>query len=236
MEQVNARDDGELVQRRFELLLTNKDGRTKTERTRSYRRYFGTEKRTVIFYEEPTRVRGTGFLTFDYPDSEVDDDQWLYLPALRKVRRISASDRGDFFLGTDFTYEDIKKEQKIEISDYVLTAKGLIQLDESLTYVVEGIPINAQIADELGYSKVVWHVDPNIWMSRKTLYYDANGNHSKTITLESVETIDNIVTATEILAVNHKTSHSTRLTFSDIDYQSDVPESLFSQARLRRGL
>ena len=69
-------------------------------------------------------MRGTGFLTYDYADVSVDDDQWLYLPALRKVRRISASDRGDFFLGTDFTYEDIKKEQKVEINDYAFQAKG----------------------------------------------------------------------------------------------------------------
>ncbi|MCV2886325.1 outer membrane lipoprotein-sorting protein [Aestuariibacter sp. AA17] len=236
MQQVNARDDGNMIQRRFVLELTNKDGKTKTEKTRSYRRYFGDEKRTVIFYEEPTRVRGTGFLTFDYPDPSVDDDQWLYLPALRKVRRISASDRGDYFLGTDFTYEDIKKEQKVEIDDYTFTDKGMEYLDGRTLHVVEGVPVNEQIEDELGYSRAIWYVDPTIWMSRKTELYDVNGNHAKTITIEVVEVIDGIITATRILATNHKTGHSTRLTFSDVDYQSDVPESLFTQARLRRGL
>jgi hypothetical protein len=236
MEQVNARDDGVTLQRRFVLELTNRDGRTRTEQTRSFRRYFGDEKRTVIFYEEPTRVRGTGFLTYDYADVSVDDDQWLYLPALRKVRRISASDRGDFFLGTDFTYEDIKKEQKVEVNDYAFQAKGSENVGGIEALIVEGTPISEHISEELGYSRVVWRVDPGIWMSRRTDLYDLNGNHLKTITLETVETIDGITTATEILAVNRKTGHSTRLTFSEVDYASDVPESLFTQARLRRGL
>lgn len=235
MTQVNERDDGEMLQRKFVLQLTNRDGKTKTEKTRSYRRYFGEEKRTVIFYEEPTRVRGTGFLTYDYPDPSVDDDQWLYLPALRKVRRISASDRGDYFLGTDFTYEDIKKEQKVELNDYHFVAKETKIQNGITLQVVEGTPISQEIADELGYSKVVWHIDKSIWMSRQTELYDLNGNHQKTITIESVEVIDDIVTATEILAVNHKTGHSTRLTFSEINYRDDVPESLFTQGRLRRG-
>ena len=235
MEQINARDDGEMLQRNFILELTNRDGKTKTEKTRSYRRYFGDEKRTVIFYEEPTRVKGTGFLTYDYADQSVDDDQWLYLPALRKVRRISASDRGDYFLGTDFTYEDIKKEQKVEVNDYQFTFKQTETHVEFALHVVEGKPVNQEIAEELGYSKVIWHVDPNIWMSRKTELYDLNGNHQKTITIEAVDVNDGNTTATELLATNHKTGHSTRLTFSNIEYNKDVPESLFTQARLRRG-
>ena len=235
MTQVNARDDGDTLQRRFRLELTNRDGRTRTEETRTYRKYFGDEKRTIIFYEEPTRVRGTGFLTFDYADPGVDDDQWLYLPALRKARRISASDRGDYFLGTDFTYEDIKKEQKVELTDYTFTAAGAETVDGHETLLVEGVPVSDEIAEELGYSRVIWRVDPTIWMSRKTDLYDLNGNHQKTIRIEAVETIDEIVTATQIHALNHKTGHSTRLTFSEIDYDSEISESLFTQARLRRG-
>ena len=93
--------------------LIDRRGKSRVRETMGYRRYYGEEKRTVLFYQSPTNVRGTGFLTYDYPNADTDDDQWLYLPALRKVRRISSSDRGDYFLGTDFTYEDIKKETRI---------------------------------------------------------------------------------------------------------------------------
>ena len=110
--QVNARDDGEQVTRTLRMELIDRRGKSRVRETMGYRRYYGEEKRTVIFYQSPTNVKGTGFLTYDYPEADKDDDQWLYLPALRKVRRISAADRGDYFLGTDFTYEDIKKESE----------------------------------------------------------------------------------------------------------------------------
>ncbi len=236
IEKVNAREDGLHVQRNFTVELTDRNGRTRTEKTLSYRRYFGDEKRTIIFYTEPTNVRGTGFLTFDYVDRGEDDDQWLYLPALRKIRRIPSSDRGDYFLGTDFTYEEIKKEQKVEPEDYHFVAQGTEQVDGRELLVVEGTPSDEAIAKELGVSKVVWRVDPEIWMSRKTDYYDRNGNHARTITLEGVDTIAGFITTTALHVLNHKTQHSTRITFHDTDYESAVPESLFTQARLRRGL
>ena len=66
--QMNARDDGNYVTRGFSIELTDRSGKTRTEKTIAYRRYFGDEKRTIIFYTEPTRVRGTGFLTYDYAD------------------------------------------------------------------------------------------------------------------------------------------------------------------------
>ncbi|HAW77879.1 MAG TPA: hypothetical protein DCW74_19355 [Alteromonas australica] len=234
--QMNARDDGNYVTRGFSIELTDRSGKTRTEKTIAYRRYFGDEKRTIIFYTEPTRVRGTGFLTYDYADPAIDDDQWLYLPALRKVRRISASDRGDYFLGTDFTYEEIKKEQKIESEDYRFEAKGAEIIDGRELLIVEGTPLSDDISDELGLSHVVWRIDPEIWMSRKTDYYDQNGNHARTAILEGVETIDGYLTTTQIFVENHKTGHSSRITFLNTDYTTEVPESLFSQPRLRRGL
>lgn len=233
---VNAREDGEYVTREFSVELTDRSGKQRIEKTIAYRRYFGDEKRTIIFYTDPTRIRGTGFLTFDYSDPALDDDQWLYLPALRKVRRISASDRGDYFLGTDFTYEEIKKEQKIEAKDYRFETKGVEQVDGRELLVVEGTPLSEEISMELGVSRVVWRIDPGIWMSRKTDYYDLNGNHARTALLEGVEVIDGYLTTTQIFVENHKTGHSSRISFRNTNYTSDVPESLFSQTRLRRGL
>ena len=233
--QVNAREDGAHLTREFTFELTNRSGRMRTQQATAYRRYFGDEKRTVIFYTEPTRVRGTGFLTFDYSSPTETDDQWLYLPALRKVRRISAADRGDYFLGTDFNYEEIKKEQKIEETDYVFEYTGIENVDGRDLFVVEGVPSNEDVADELNLSKIVWRIDPDVWMSRQTEYYDQNGNHARTISLEGVERISGFVTTTELYALNHKTGHSSRLTFTNTNYETEIPDTVFTQARLRPG-
>ena len=233
--QVNSRDDGQQVTRALKMELIDRRGKSRVRETMGYRRYYGEEKRTVLFYQSPTNVKGTGFLTYDYPDAEKDDDQWLYLPALRKVRRISSSDRGDYFLGTDFTYEDIKKETRIATEDYTFTTLGTEEVDGQLTYLVEGIPVDSETAEELGYGRVLWRIDPEIWMSRKTEMWDVNGNPLKTLRNEIIENVQGIWTSLKLTAVNHKTGHSTIFTFSDVDYRAPVDDSMFEQRALRRG-
>ncbi len=236
MRSVAARDEGHQVTRDMRLELTDRRGQTRVQEIKAYRRYFADEKRTILFYTAPANVRGTGFLTFDYPDTAEEDDQWLYLPALRKVRRIPASNRGDSFLGTDFSYEEIKSDNKVGLQDYQFRVTGQEEVNGATCYVVEGTAANAEIASELGYSKAVWRIDPSIWISRKSDYWDVNGNHLKTIENLEIEQIDAVWTVLQVRASNHKSGHTTVLTSSSVDYQSDVPERLFSQRTLVRGL
>lgn len=235
IDRVNARDDGEQVSRALKMELIDRRGKSRIRETIGYRRYYGEEKRTVLFYVSPTNVKGTGFLTYDYPDAQTDDDQWLYLPALRKVRRISAADRGDYFLGTDLSYEDIKKESRIAREDYVFSTINTEEIDGHLTYVVEGLPVDDATAEELGYSRVLWRIDPNMWMSRLTEMWDINGNRLKTVRNNDFEKIQGIWTALRLTTVNHKSGHSTIFTFSDVDYRTPIDDSMFEQRTLRRG-
>lgn len=235
VKQLNARDDGQQVSRALTMELIDRRGKSRVRETIAYRRYYGDEKRTVLFYQSPTNVKGTGFLTYDYADATGDDDQWLYLPALRKVRRISASDRGDYFLGTDFSYEDIKKETRIAVEDYTFKTLATEEVDGHLTYVLEGTPVDSETAEELGYGRVLWYVDPEIWISRRTEMWDVNGNSLKTLRSENIESIQGIWTSLRLSAINHKTGHSSIFTFSDVDYQASVDDSIFEQRALRRG-
>ncbi len=233
---INARDDGQWVSRNLTMELTDRRGKTRVRNTRGFRRYYGEERRTVLFYLSPTNIKDTAFLTYDYPDESVDDDQWLYLPAARKVRRISASDRGDYFLGTDFTYEDIKLESKVSLVDYRRKTLGMEVVDGHETYLVESLPVSDAVARELGYSKVVSYVDTGIWMNRKGEYWDVAGNKLKTIHIKDIRQVDGIWTAHRLEVENHKTGHHTVFQFSDVDYEAEVDDALFSQQALRRGL
>ncbi len=236
MQHVLDRDEGEWVSRKLRMEMTDRRGKTRIRETRGYRRYYGREKRTVIFYLSPANVKGTGFLVYDYAEAGRDDDQWLYLPALRKVRRISASDRGDYFLGTDFSYEDIKKENKIALEDYRFRTLGREDVDGHATYVVEGIPVNAAIAKELGYSRVLSRIDPDIWISRKAEMWDIGGHPLKTLHFQDIRMVDGIWSVHSITAENHKTGHRTRFTFTDIDYRSEVRDKVFKTRTLKRGM
>jgi len=235
-EKINARDDGISVSRLLTMELIDRRGKKRVRETRGFRKYYDDEKRTVIHYLKPRNVKRTAFMTFDYPQAKRDDDQWLYLPALRKVRRISASDRGDYFLGTDYTYEDIKKENKVSVEDYHRKTLRKELLDGFPVFVVESTPINNEIAKELGYSKVVRWVDEKIWMIRKSEFWDVQGNPLKTTYSKDIRKVQGIWTAHRLEAENKKTGHKTIFIFSDVDYKKEVSDDLFTERALRRGL
>jgi hypothetical protein len=216
--------------------LKDKRGKIRVRETVSLRKYFGKEKKLVIFYETPTSVKGTAFLTFDYPEANRDDDQWLYLPALRKTRRISAANRGDYFLGTDLTYEDIKLETRISQEDYTYTTLRKENLEGREMYVIEGIPKNKSIAKELGQSKVKFWVDAERWIMRKAESWDVAGNFLKTVEIKNFKKVQNIWTYHTIKVVNHKTKHETEFVFEDIVYNGDLNDDYFTEEALVNGL
>ena len=235
IEKLNARDDGHHVTSHVKMKMVDRRGKERERITKTYRKYFGKEKRTVLFYLSPKNVKGTGFLTYDYPDLKVDDDQWLYLPALRKARRISASDRGDYFLGTDFSYEDIKKDGKMELGDYQFRSLEESIVDNIATILVEAIPVNKEIAKELGYGKIHIWVDPSRWVTIRAEYWDIKMNPLKTLEVSDIREIDGILTRHNLVIRNHKTGHYTEFQFSQVDYKSPVDDKLFTRQALKRG-
>ena len=235
IQRVNALDEGEHVIRNLHMKMTDKRGKVRERDTVSFRKFYGEDKKTIIFYKTPTNVKDTAFLTFDYQAHADEDDQWLYLPAMRKTRRISASDRGDYFLGTDFTYEDIKKEGKIETQDYNFKTLSEAEIDGHQTYVVEAIPVSDSIAKELGHSKLLGYIDPELNIFRKSEYWDLNGNKLKTIYTQDIQMVDGYLTRHRLEVDNHKTGHNTVFTFSEVDYVSPIEDRLFTERALKRG-
>jgi len=233
---INARDEGHSVIRTLTMEMTDKRGKQRIRKTRGFRKYFGDEKRTAIYYLSPKNIKDTAFMIYDYADMAIDDDQWLYLPAMRKVRRISASDRGDYFLGTDFTYEDIKQESKVSIADYTRKTIGKEMVDGHQTFIVESTPVDKATAKELGYSKVIQWVDAEIWIVRKAEFAGLRNRPLKTIYTRAIKQVQGIWSAHLIEAENHKTRHTTKFIFSDIDYQTEISDDLFTERALRRGL
>jgi len=232
VQRVNAVDDGQHVSSQLSMLLTDSRGKERRRETMSYRKYFGDDKKTVFFYKSPANVKDTGFLTFDYAAADQEDDQWLYLPALRKVRRISASDRGDYFMGTDFTYEDIKQNGHISIADYQLQRLP----DDDGKLMVKGTPKTTAIAQELGYGEVTFYIDPQNWIVVKSDYLDIKQVPLKTVQVTDIRMVDGIWTRHQLLAENHISGHRSLFIFSAVDYQQDVADHLFTQNTLRRGL
>lgn len=235
-EKVNQRNEGNALSRRLVMELTDRNGKTRTRETRTFRKYYEDEKRTAIFYVSPKNIKDTAFLTFDYADKQQDDDQWLYLPAMRKVRRISSSDRGDYFLGTDFTYEEIKLETRVSMDDYNRKVIGEDQVDGFHCLVVEATAINHEIAAELGHNKRQDCIDDNIWIMRKSVLWNEKGQLLKTIYFKDIEQVQGIWSVKLMEVKNHQTQHHSIFYFSEIDYQPEISDKLFSQNSIKRGL
>ncbi len=236
VKKVNERNEGQQLSQNVTIKMEDKRGKAQERILKFFRKDNEDERKSVIFYQSPANVKGTAFLTFDYTVKENEDNQWLYLPALRKTRRISAANRGDYFLGTDLTYEDVKLGSKIGASDYNFEMIGEDVYEGKKVVIISGIPVSAKISKELGYSKVEYTVDADLHIPLKIEYWDIAGNALKVVYFKDIKEVQGIWTVQRMEAENFKTSHKTTLIFEGHDYQSQLSEELFTEESLIRGL
>ena len=232
----NARDFGKDALQTIQMRLIEKDGSVRERVTRGVGKSFDDSRRFALFFLEPSNVKGTALLTFDYDDAAKTDDQWLYLPAMRKTRRISGGERGGAFLGTDFTFEDIKNQSRGSLVDRTWNTVGKEEVDGRQCYAIEGIPTSPEIAKELGYSKLKTYIDIELSLMRRTDFWDQSDTLFKTISIRDYEQVDGIWTARTMEAKNLKTGHSTVFAISEVRYNLGLPDEVFSAKTLERGL
>lgn len=230
------RSDGATADRRAIIRLIDRHGGTREQVARAVRKNVADGRRMAIFYEAPANIRGTSFLVFDYRDAGVADDQWLYLPALRKVRRVPASDRGDYFLGTDLTFDEVRNDNRVTLTDWNFRFVGNDSIDGTSCTVIEGVAIDERIARELGYGRARWCVDITTLIARRIEYWDRAGAPLKTVTNSHVTQIDSIWSALRVQVTNHKTGHRTDIEFRDARFDTPLHDSLFTQQQMERGL
>lgn len=232
---VNAdeREDGEDETSDLEMILINKRDQERQRKVRAFRKDYGKDSKMVMFFMEPADVKDTGFLSWNYDDESKDDDQWLYLPALKKVRRISSSKKKDYFMGTDFTYEDMGDR---DVDDYTYKHLGTEEIDGIECYHLEMMPKNEDIVDKTGYGRGEMWVRPDIWMAVRMKFYDEKLEFLKELALSDIEQIDGIWKAKTMTMDNEQEEHKTIFHFSNITYNSGIEDDVFSQRRLERGL
>lgn len=235
VERMNARDDGASLSRRIVMELVSSDGTTRSRTLRSFRRDLDGERRSVLFFEDPAAVKGTAFLSWDYADPARADDQWLYLPELRKTRRIALAERGRAFLGTDLSFEDMKKETKVEVVEYRWSRAGEEVVDGHACDVVEGRAADARTARETGYGRLRVRVDSALAVPRFIEYWTPDDRPLKAVRLLDYEAVDGVWFARRVEAEDLRTGHRTRLRFDAIDLATPVPDDLLTEAALRRG-
>jgi len=233
MRAVDNREDGDDLTQQMTQTLIDRNGNQRVRHMASFRKDYGKDKKMVVFFTEPANIRDTALLTFDYDDPDKDDDQWLYLPALKKVRRISSADRGDYFMGTDFTFEDMK--QTPELADYHWKLLGSKTVDGQDCWMVEGTPVSADVMRELGYSKMVQYVRKDNDLTIAVDYWDQAGRELKHLHVSELKQIQGIWSPLKVEMDNVQSHHRTTLEFSDQHYNTGLKDRMFTQRTLKRG-
>ncbi|MBN4076925.1 outer membrane lipoprotein-sorting protein [Mariprofundus ferrooxydans] len=233
MQAVDNREDGDDLRQQMTQTLVDRNGNQRQRHMVAFRKDFGKDSKLITFFTAPANIRDTALLTFDYDDPDADDDQWLYLPALKKVRRISSSDRGDYFMGTDFTFEDMK--QTPELDDYHWTLLGSEQVDGHDCWKVEGKPATEDIMRELGYSKMIQYIRKDNDFSIRSDYWDQAGRELKHLHVINMEKTQGIWSALKIEMTNVQSQHKTILGLAEQQYNTGLKDRLFTQRTLKRG-
>lgn len=230
VENVNSRDDGTYLTRDFRLVLTDRKGRERIREGKGLRMDSDSERRSMIVFERPSSIKDTAFLTYDYHDVDRDDQQWLYLPALRRSRRVAGADRGEYFLGTDLTFDDLKTEGRIGAHDYDFELESAGEN----TVAILGHPKTSDIADELGYGKIVYQVDTTNWTILEMRIFDLAKAPLKTAYYQGWYQVQGVWAIEGLFVENHKTNHKTLFEFTGIDFKTPVAAAALDQRNLKR--
>ena len=229
MLKADERPDGDSRKSTMHMELINKRGSKRVRTMISYSKDYGKDKKTIMFFQQPADVKGTGFLTWDYDDESKTDDRWLYLPAMKKTRRISGtSAKKEYFMGSDFTYDDMgNRNVDADVHKLLKTET----LNGQLCWVIESTP-----KDNDGlYSKKIGWIRKDNYMALKVEYYDKQGVVLKILEVNDMKKIDGFWTATQMTMTNLQQNHKTILRFESMAFNIPIEDNLFTVNSLEKG-
>ncbi|MEE2645000.1 MAG: outer membrane lipoprotein-sorting protein [Myxococcota bacterium] len=237
MEAVESQPEGDQSKGRLVMTITDNAGRSRQRVVQSRAMNFAEGRKQLMRFESPADVRNISLLSVDFKSGDRDDLQWLYLPSMSKLTRISSGEKSGSFMGTDLSYSDMT-EADINHYDYRLVKPEVVIRGEPC-WQIESRPKTQRARDETGYVKT------HIWISKSKLVplqlkaWVREGRRLKYIQFRDYKQIDGLWVAQLILAQTRKgrqVESSTSLKFTELSFgNSDVIESLFQQNRLEQG-
>ncbi len=211
----------------LKMVLRNKEGR-ESEREVSLKvlEMDGDGDRTLFVFDRPRDVKGTAFLVHAHIDEP--DDQWLFLPALNRVKRISSSKQSGSFMGSEFSYEDLGAVEVEKFTHRLIRNEECGELDCTVS---ERIPMDP----DSGYSRQLVWTDTDELRTVQVQYFNRGGQHLKTLVVDGFNKyLERFWRPTNLTMTNHLTGKSTSLNWSNYQFATDLDENDFTQTALRR--
>ncbi|MHA1536572.1 MAG: outer membrane lipoprotein-sorting protein [Alphaproteobacteria bacterium] len=210
-----------------EMILKNAQGQTSQRKMKMSSLEFPSDgDKTIIVFDWPKDIDGTALLTYTHKTG--DDDQWLFLPALKRIKRISSSNKSGSFVGSEFSYEDLSSQ---EVEKY----KYKYLRDEkcgSLTcYVSERIPVD----ENSGYTKQIVWTDKGEYRVQKIVFYDRKSSKLKTLVFTGYKQyLGKFWRAATLTMVNHQSGKSTVLAWKNYKFRTGLKNRDFTRNSLKR--
>jgi outer membrane lipoprotein-sorting protein len=227
MDKVYHRPTSETMSATLVMTITNARGSSRERSITQYRLDTAEAEKKIMFFTAPADVRDTSFMTWSWEDGR-QDDQWIYLPALKRVRRIASDSKNESFMGSDFTYDDLGERHPASDRHTILREETIAGKE---CYVLESVPVDRSE----GNSKTISWVIKDLWIGLKRDYYDTRDRLYKTLEIDSFEEIDGYYVITDMSMKDLGKNSSTRIEMDDVSFTADLEESFFTERQMRMG-
>lgn len=211
------------------LAVVNREGKVRKKGWKSYRQGYAGDAKTLTRFTDPPEVKGVGFLSISRPAGQ-NDDQWLYLPSMKRERRIAAQDRDASFVGTDFNYEDM---EEFDHEKYRVTLQGEQTVDGQPCYVIAAFPLEG--AGRSVYEKKILYLRKDIlYLLRMDLYRKGDKQPSKIFTLSDLQHLEGHWVAKKWEMSDLRKGSRTTVLLDRISYDKPQPVGRFTLQNLNR--
>ncbi|MCF6364851.1 MAG: outer membrane lipoprotein-sorting protein [Bacteroidales bacterium] len=210
------------------MTLTNKQGKQRVRKIKQFSKDMGTVEKSIMFFQSPADVKNTSFMSWTY-DSNKADDQWIYLPALKKTKRISSDSKSDYFMGSDFTYDDLG-DRKLDADNHKLLKTETI--NGQACYVVESVSKD----EDYMYSKTKTWINKSNFVGVKKEFYDEDEDLLKILTIKKVQKISGFWVITNSEMKNVQKNHKTSMILNNVQINTGVSDAKFTERMMMRGL
>lgn len=209
-----------------EMILKNRQGEVSVRKMAAQNlEVAGGGDKLLIRFDYPKDIRHTAFLCFTH--KLAPDDQWIFLPALKRIKRISSHNKSGPFMGSEFAYEDITSQ---EVEKYTYAYQGEEWFEQALCHVVVRTPIDPKS----GYTRQLVWFDQDAYRYRKIAYYDRKGDLLKTLVYSGYEKFhDRFWRAATMQMVNHQTGKETVLNWTNFTFFNGYQPVDFTRGRLK---
>ncbi|MDR2747708.1 MAG: outer membrane lipoprotein-sorting protein [Treponema sp.] len=228
MKLAEDRYTGDTAQYKLSMTLSSGRSAPRVREVSYYFKDYGDTEAILMVFRSPRDVAGTAYLSFSYDDESRDDDIRLYVPAIKRVERISGRRKNDDFMGTDFTYEDMGS-RSLGKDDYSLL--GEEDVEAEACWVVEARAKDGRDP----YGRRIIRVRKDSYVIAGVDYYDRQNRPLKELRVSGIGRINGVWTALKMEMTNLQSKHSTVIEISGVTFNLPLDDGLFEVTNLERG-